>query len=91
MRSSTPSFNDDLLKERLSNFIARSIASAELVILIGSQDRLDLNELEHNSVITDGYGHFEACVEVNYQPSVIQVKAATDESIFFPGYNAYPQ
>lgn len=82
VRSSTPSFNDDLLKERLSNFIARSIASAELVILIGSQDRLDLNELEHNSVITDGYGHFEACVEVNYEPSVIQVKAATDESIF---------
>lgn len=82
VRSNTPSFNDDLLKERLSHFIARSIASAELVILIGSQDRLDLSELKHTSVITDGYGHFEACVEVSYAPSVVQVKAATDESIF---------
>ena len=33
-------------------------------------------------MITDGYGHFEACVEVNYEPSVIQVKAATNKTIF---------
>lgn len=82
VRSSTPSFSDDLLKERLSNFIARSIASAELVILVGSEDKLTLDELKHINVVTDSNGHFDACIETEYTPSVIQVKSDTDESIF---------
>lgn len=78
--SSTSLSQDDLIKERLANFIARSIPNAELSVIIGSHDRNDV-PISKN-VITDANGHFEACVKVPYKPSVVQVKAATDETIF---------
>ncbi|KAK6462184.1 hypothetical protein DFJ63DRAFT_322821 [Scheffersomyces coipomensis] len=73
---------EDTIKERLACFIARSIPNAEIDIVVGSQFKMDHNKIKVESVITDSYGNFETCIEVDYRPSVVQVKATTDESIF---------
>lgn len=81
-RPTTDTMGDEMLKERLSSFIARAISNASLSVVIGSHDKLDLKKLRHEQVVTDSNGFFEICLDTEYEPSVIQVKSATDESIF---------
>lgn len=71
---------DELIKERLANFIARSIPNAELSVIIGSHEK-SFEPFVQN-VITDSNGHFDICVKVPYKPSVVQVKTSTDDTIF---------
>lgn len=73
---------DELIKERLRAFIARSIAGAELNIIIGSESKVDQDNIKSFKVVTDVNGHFEADIEVSYKPSIVQVQACSDETIF---------
>lgn len=80
--STEPGLLDSLIKERLSSFIATSIGKASLRIVVGSED-VDLSsELLDSQVITDGRGHFEKEIFVPYKPSIVQVNAVTDESVY---------
>lgn len=72
--------DDQLLKKRLSNFMARSIAGATLEITIGSANGGD--SLKQVTVVSDDNGHFKATVQVPYQPLVVRVEAVNDEQIF---------
>ncbi|RCK67105.1 Phosphatidate phosphatase APP1 [Candida viswanathii] len=71
---------DDVMKERLSSFFAKSIPNTELVVTIGSEATVD--ELVRQTIQTDGYGHFETTVEVPYKPSVVQVASGMIETVF---------
>ncbi|KAK6455794.1 uncharacterized protein RJT20DRAFT_145874 [Scheffersomyces xylosifermentans] len=81
-KSSTASSlsNEDLIKERLAWFIARSIPNAPLTIVVGSEEVH--GEIAEKGIYTDENGNFETTVEVNYTPSVVQVRATTDDTIF---------
>lgn len=81
-QNSANSKNDVLIKERLACFIARSIPYADLSITIGSDTNRDALTLASDTVKTDINGHFETCIEVNYLPSVVEIHACTDHSIF---------
>lgn len=82
--------SDDLIKERLACFIAKTIPNAELTVTIGSKVEIPLESLQKQSVITDANGHFETRIEVDYEPSVVNVSAATDATIFsFDEVNLY--
>ncbi|KAG7661546.1 uncharacterized protein J8A68_004915 [[Candida] subhashii] len=78
---SSASNADDLIKERLACFIARSIPNAELIIVVGAEHNYNQQLVTH-SVFTDTNGHFEVTLEVPYRPSVVQVKSANTETIF---------
>lgn len=78
---SSGSNNDDLIKERLACFIARSIPNVELIVVIGAEPNQN-QEIIGQSVVTDSNGHFEITLEVPYKPAVIQVKSANTETIF---------
>jgi phosphatidate phosphatase APP1 len=71
---------DDLIKERLASFIARSIPNAELTIVIGSHDVHE--KVYTKNIVTDDGGRFDEHIVVPYKPSVVQLKASTDDSIF---------
>ncbi|CAH6720937.1 hypothetical protein CLIB1444_04S11298 [[Candida] jaroonii] len=73
--------HEETLKERLSSFIARYVANAELTIIIGSEDIRETKNLKSVAVLTDGNGCFSSTVEVDYKPSVIQVSATRDETV----------
>lgn len=77
-----PNWADDLIKERLASFIARSVPYAGLSVTVGSRDRVDPEVLVTVPVSTDASGYFNADVAVDYVPSVVQVRAVADESIF---------
>ncbi|CAX42673.1 actin filament organizing protein, putative [Candida dubliniensis CD36] len=80
-QSSNASINpDDVIKERLSSFFARSIPNTELSITIGSESNVD--KLKQLSISTDGYGHFETTIEVPYKPSVIQASSKLVDTVF---------
>ncbi|KAK6200431.1 uncharacterized protein RJT21DRAFT_133103 [Scheffersomyces amazonensis] len=74
--------SEEILKERLACFIARSIPNTEVQIVIGSHKNIDGNNIIIKSVNTDDYGNFEATIEVTYTPSIVQVRSGMDESIF---------
>ena len=80
--SSNPSSvsTDELIKERLASFIARSIPNAELTVVIGSHDVHE--KVYSKNIVTDNSGRFDEHIVVPYKPSVVQVKASTDDSIF---------
>lgn len=82
--SSTPpsSGTSDLLKERLSTFIARSIPNTELEITIGSEHASDSYRIVNKRVTTDYNGNFSLCVDCPYKPSYLRVAAVQDETIF---------
>lgn len=82
VQNSASTNSDDMLKERLSSFMARSIPSAKLEIMIGSVKSLDLQNLSTTITSTDNNGHFEVCVAVDYEPSIVQVKSTTEEQVF---------
>ncbi|CCE79374.1 Piso0_001433 [Millerozyma farinosa CBS 7064] len=82
IQNSASTNSDDMLRERLSSFMARSIPSAKLEIMIGSVKSLDLHDLSTTITSTDNNGHFEVCVTVYYEPSIVQVKSATEEQVF---------
>ena len=88
-RSSNASLNpDDVIKERLSSFFARSIPNTELSITIGSESKVD--NLKQLYISTDGYGHFETTIEVPYKPSVIQASSKLVDTVFaFQDINVY--
>lgn len=79
-QNSSNSKNDELIKERLACFIARSIPYVDLTVTVGSETEGVL--LASETVKTDINGHFETCMEVDYVPSVVRVHASTDDSIF---------
>lgn len=72
--------NEELMKERLASFIARSIPNAALTVVIGSH--VVHSEIAEKEVFTDASGNFETTVQTSYLPSVIQVKANSDDTIF---------
>lgn len=73
---------DARLKGRLASFLARSIPNAGIAIVIGATDPMKDSELKLVSLVTDPNGHFVADIEVNYTPSVIQVKSKIDETVY---------
>ncbi|QBM87122.1 Phosphatidate phosphatase APP1 [Metschnikowia aff. pulcherrima] len=72
---------DQLIKERLSSFIARSIPKAHLQVVIGASDPSKACSLCEKSLFTDINGHFECDIFTHYEPSVIQVTCKNDETI----------
>lgn len=78
--SSASLASDNLIKERLSNFIARSIPSAQLIITIGSPNE-EIPALTR-SIQSDQNGHFEVFITTTYEPTIVQVKTSTDDTIF---------
>ncbi|RLV93829.1 Phosphatidate phosphatase APP1 [Spathaspora sp. JA1] len=80
--SSNGSTTEDLIKERLACFIARSIPNSEILIVIGSVESIDVEDIVTQTVFTDNNGHFETTLEVTYKPSVVQAKSANTETIF---------
>ena len=80
---------DDVMKERLSSFFAKSIPNTELVVTVGSEKSVE--ELVKQTIYTDGYGHFETTIEVPYKPSVVQVASGMMETVFtFQDIMIYP-
>ncbi|EMG46151.1 APP1 Phosphatidate phosphatase APP1 [Candida maltosa Xu316] len=80
---------DDVIKDRLSSFFAKSIPNTELTITIGSE--ADVDELVQQTIRSDGYGHFETTVEVPYKPSVIQAASSIMDTVFaFQDIIIYP-
>lgn len=79
---SDSSYVDKTIKERLSSFIATSIAKASLSIVIGSEDYSFADHLVQVSLFTDGRGHFEQEIFVPYKPSIVKVTASTDNSVY---------
>lgn len=73
---------DDLIKERLASFIARSVPNASLLVTIGSRDHTDPDVLVSVPLSTDASGYFSTDVTVDYVPSVVQVRAAAEEAVF---------
>lgn len=73
---------EDLLRERLGYFIARFIANAELTITVGSKEDMPTDQLVSIDILTDANGCFNQCVIVDYEPSVVQVVAKHDETVF---------
>lgn len=76
----TYSETDDIIKQRLANFMARLIAGATLEVTIGSVNPED--EVKQITLETDGNGHFKATVLVPYPPLIIRVEATNDQRIF---------
>lgn len=70
---------DAVIRERLAAFIARSIPSALLLIVVGAREPQQLIEI---AATTDANGHFEAEVQVPYDPSVVLVAATADETVY---------
>lgn len=83
--NNSTSRHDDLIKERLKAFIARSIAGAKLLVTVGSEEAINAAELQLIEIVTDANGHFELDIDVTYKPSVVQVRACDDETIFVFG------
>lgn len=79
---SSSSSIDNLIKERLSSFIATSIAKASLHLVVGSEDSAMADSLVKAQLFTDGRGHFEKELFVPYKPSIVQVNATVDESVY---------
>lgn len=73
---------DSLIKERLSSFIATSIAKASLNVVIGSEESDTPHDLVESLLYTDGRGHFVKEIFVPYKPSIVQVNATADESVY---------
>lgn len=71
----------DVLKERLSGFIARSVPNKDLVITVGSVSPSGPELVVHRTT-TDVYGTFDVCIECTYKPSTVKVEARGNESIF---------
>lgn len=80
--SSTQSDVDEMIRDRLKAFLARSIPNTKITVSIGSEERIELNKLKTVEVTTDINGHFEADVVVNYLPSVVQAKSSIEETVF---------
>ncbi|CUM64352.1 uncharacterized protein PRCAT00001954001 [Priceomyces carsonii] len=80
--SSMLTHGDDLIRERLKSFMARSIPDAELLIVVGAEDGMSSNDLVHLTVVTDINGHFETRIKYNYKPSILHVRANDNEFIF---------
>lgn len=74
--------HETTLRERLGYFIARFIANAELTIVVGSEQEMATDKLVSTDFLTDDNGCFRHCVTVDYKPSVVQVTAKRDETIF---------
>lgn len=80
---------DEMMKERLSSFFAKSIPNTELVVTVGSEKNVD--KLVNQTIYTDGYGHFETTIEVPYTPSVVQVASGMMDTVFaFQDIMIYP-
>lgn len=79
---SDPSGIDKLIHNRLSSFIATSIAKASLKAVVGAEDVALTNELVETQLYTDAKGHFEKEIFVTYKPSIFQVRASADSSIY---------
>lgn len=90
--SSANSDTDEVLKERIANFVNRSIGNLELNIAIGGSNRDDLKTLK---ILSDNNGNFNLDVVTNFKPSYVQVAVSEDEKIFefkevlYPGENKY--
>lgn len=80
--TSEPNSVDHLIKERLSSFIATSIAKASLNVVIGSEEKNFSHNLVETPLYTDGRGHFVREIFVPYKPSIVQVNAAADDSVY---------
>lgn len=74
--------NEMTFKERLGYFMARFIANAELTVVIGSEQELPTDQLKSEDFLTDGNGCFNKSISVDYKPSVVQVTAKRNDSIF---------
>lgn len=72
---------DKLIRDRLSSFTAKLIPKAQLNVIVGAADTLNSGTLEESQVFTDNNGNFETEIFVPYEPSVVQVTAAADETI----------
>ncbi|OVF08591.1 putative phosphatidate phosphatase [Clavispora lusitaniae] len=72
--------SDVLVRDRLAPFLARSVSAAGISVLVGAASPTE-GRLVEVSAVTDANGHFEADVEVSYEPSVVRVAAQEDEEV----------
>lgn len=75
-----PLTHDDVIRERLKAFIARSIPDAQLQISIGSEKPTE--SVCSTTVTTDDNGNFHTEIAVPYRPSVVQVRAEAEDTVF---------
>jgi phosphatidate phosphatase APP1 len=83
---------DDTLRERIANFVNRSLGNLELTICIGGASRDDITI---KKVVSDENGNFNIDIPTSFSPTYIQVAITADEKIFqfrnsiFPGKSKY--
>ncbi|CDR46667.1 CYFA0S25e00628g1_1 [Cyberlindnera fabianii] len=90
--SSIQSETDEVLKERIANFVNKSLGNTELIIAVGGANREEIKTVE---LLTDANGNFNIDVDTSFKPTYVQVAIANDEKIFvlhdtiFPGDSQY--
>lgn len=90
--SSSTYDNDEILKERISNFVNRSLGNLEITICIGGENK---NDLKFKQIITDENGNFNIDIPTLFKPTYIKVHITADEKFFkiketiFPGESDY--
>ncbi|KAH3677616.1 hypothetical protein WICMUC_001719 [Wickerhamomyces mucosus] len=77
--SSMDSDSDEILKERIGNFVNRSLGNTELTVYVGGNTR---DEIEALQIITDNNGNFNTDVKTDFKPTYLQVALTLDEKVF---------
>lgn len=72
---------DNVLKQRLVGFLAKSVPNAPLTITIGS-DKPSAKNLTSKQVYTDVSGTAHICMRTFYRPSVVQVACSSNEKLY---------
>ena len=87
-RDGVPS-SEDVMKDRLAAFFAKSIPNTEIKITIGSEN--PNQEVADALVKTDDRGYFAISIQVDYKPSVVQAVSTMAETVFaFQEVLVYP-
>lgn len=73
---------EELLTQRMAAFIARSLSSVELEVVVGSSDVNDHERLALGRIRTDPSGHFSIDLHTPYTPVLVHVSCVADETVF---------
>lgn len=73
--------SDNMLRKRLSNFMAQSVPNTEIVVQLKRSDIKDDAGTEEKTVITDSNGHFNDSMVTGYMPTLIYARSGTNEDI----------
>lgn len=73
--------NDDMIRKRLSNFMAQSVPNTEIMVELKRSDTKDNAGTEGKTVFTDSNGHFNDTVVTRYKPTLIYTRSVTNEDI----------